>query len=113
MARAPGAELLQNPAVDLVVGTQKFHRVADYLDQLDLGKPYRIVDVAEEPGSESTIKDHLQPQVTAFVSIMQGCDMYCTFCIVPYTRGTERSRPITEIVDEVRRLVDAGEGGHF
>ena len=108
MAQSRGAELLENPAVDLVVGTQKFHKVADYLDQLELGTPYQIVDVAEEPGSESTIKDHPQPGVTAFVSIMQGCDMYCSFCIVPYTRGTERSRPIAEIVDEVRRLVDAG-----
>ncbi len=108
MAQSRGAELLQNPAVDLVVGTQKFHKVADYLDQFDLSTPYRIVDVAEESGSESTIKDHVQPQVSAFVSIMQGCDMYCSFCIVPYTRGTERSRPIAEIVDEVRRLVDAG-----
>jgi tRNA-2-methylthio-N6-dimethylallyladenosine synthase len=46
--------------------------------------------------------------VTAFVSIQQGCDMYCSFCIVPYTRGTERSRSVSEIVDEVRQLVDAG-----
>ena len=117
MAQSRGAELLQNPAVDLVVGTQRFHHVPDYLDQLiaseDLEQPFRIVDVAEEQGSESTIKDHVlgtngDRQVTAFVSIMQGCDMYCSFCIVPYTRGTERSRPIPEIVDEVRRLVDAG-----
>src|ERR1041384_2023309 len=113
MAQSRGAELLQNPAVDLVVGTQKFHKVADYLEELELRAPYRIVDVEEEPGSESTIKDHVlgtngDRQVTAFVSIMQGCDMYCTFCIVPYTRGTERSRPVPEIADEVRRLVDAG-----
>ena len=108
MAQSRGAELLENPAVDLVIGTQKFHKVADYLDQHDLATPYRIVDVAEEPGSESTIKDHLWTQTTAFVSIMQGCNMYCSFCIVPYTRGAERSRPIPEIVEEVRRLVDAG-----
>jgi tRNA-2-methylthio-N6-dimethylallyladenosine synthase len=130
MAQSRGAELLQNPAVDLVVGTQKFHKVADYLDQVFCrasaplavattaagdapALQYRFVDIAEEPGSESTIRDHVlgtngDRQVTAFVSIMQGCDMYCSFCIVPYTRGTERSRPITEIVDEIRRLVDAG-----
>jgi tRNA-2-methylthio-N6-dimethylallyladenosine synthase len=120
MAQSRGAELLQNSAVDLVVGTQRFHHVPDYLDRLfaareddDLKQPFRVVDVAEEQGSESTIKDHVlgtngDRQVTAFVSIMQGCDMYCTFCIVPYTRGTERSRPIPEIVDEVQRLVDQG-----
>jgi tRNA-2-methylthio-N6-dimethylallyladenosine synthase len=132
MAQSRGGELLRTPGVDLVVGTQKFHKVADYLDQLtgragcpqpaEIARttrrgtetaPYQIVDVAEEAGSESTIRDHIlgtngDRQVTGFVSIMQGCDMYCTFCIVPYTRGTERSRQIPEIVDEVRRLVDAG-----
>lgn len=113
MAQSRGDELLKNPAVNLVIGTQKFHKIADYLDDMELRAPYQIADVAAEAGSESTIKDHVlgtngDRQVTAFVSIMQGCDMYCTFCIVPYTRGTERSRPIAEIVDEVRRLVDHG-----
>jgi tRNA-2-methylthio-N6-dimethylallyladenosine synthase len=130
MAQSRGAALVQNqPAVDLVVGTQRFHHVPDYLDQLferkekpgtdaansddDLRKPFRIVDIADEAGSESTIRDHVlgtngDRQVTAFVSIMQGCEMYCTFCIVPYTRGNERSRPIAEIVDEVRQLVNQG-----
>jgi tRNA-2-methylthio-N6-dimethylallyladenosine synthase len=120
MAQSRGAELVQNAAVDLVVGTQRFHHVPDYIDQLvaakesdDLKQPFRIVDVEEERGSESAIRDHVlgtngDRQVTAFVSIMQGCDMYCTFCIVPYTRGTERSRPIAEIVDEVQRLVSQG-----
>ena len=117
MAQSRGEELLDNPAVDLVVGTQRFHRVPDYLDQLlaseDLEQPFRVVDIAEEPGSESTIRDHVlgtngDRQVVAFVSIMQGCDMYCTFCIVPYTRGKERSRPIAEIVGEVERLVAHG-----
>jgi len=128
MAQARGASLLQKlPHVDLVVGTQKFHRVADYVEEL-IGKkssksrPYRaahraiddlrfsIVDVADEPGSQSTIRhQQLAPnQATAFVSIMQGCNMHCTFCIVPQTRGVERSRSIDEIVSEVRDLVARG-----
>jgi tRNA-2-methylthio-N6-dimethylallyladenosine synthase len=128
MAQARGASLLKNlPHVDLVVGTQKFHRVADYVEEL-VGKKssksrphsaahraiddlrFSIVDVADEPGSQSTIRDqHLAPnQATAFVSIMQGCNMHCTFCIVPQTRGVERSRSIDEIVREVRDLVAHG-----
>jgi tRNA-2-methylthio-N6-dimethylallyladenosine synthase len=137
MAQARGGELLKGlPHVDLVVGTQKFHCVADYVEELVAKKRIRtsenaqrptpnaqcrtqnrmddlrfsIVDVAEEAGSQSTIHDQkLTPrQATAFVSIMQGCNMHCTFCIVPQTRGSERSRSIAEIVSEVRDLVSRG-----
>jgi len=119
MAQARGAALLKNlPHVDLVVGTQKFHRVADYVDDALERKRTRrmddprfsIVDVDEEAGSQSTIRDQqLTPkQATAFVSIMQGCNMHCTFCIVPQTRGAERGRTINEIAGEVRELVSRG-----
>src|SRR5437016_11272119 len=119
MAQARGAALLKNlPHVDLVVGTQKFHRVADYVDDALERKRTRrmddprfsIVDVDEEAGSQSTIRNQqLAPkQATAFVSIMQGCNMHCTFCIVPQTRGGERSRSIVEIVGEVHGLVSRG-----
>jgi tRNA-2-methylthio-N6-dimethylallyladenosine synthase len=71
---------------------------------------FSLVDVEEEAGSQSTIRDQqLMPrQATAFVSIMQGCNMHCTFCIVPQTRGAERGRSIDEIVAEVRDLVSRG-----
>src|SRR5256714_5804665 len=119
MAQARGASLLKNlPHVDLVVGTQKFHRVADYVDDALEKKLTRamddprfsIVDIEEEPRSQSTIRDQqLAPsQATAFVSIMQGCNMHCTFCIVPQTRGAERSRSIDDIVSEIRDLVSRG-----
>jgi tRNA-2-methylthio-N6-dimethylallyladenosine synthase len=119
MAQSRGSTLLDDvPHLDLVVGTQKFHRVADYVDQAIERKwaarfedvRFSIVDVDEEADSQSTIRDHIlgKRQVTAFVSIMQGCNMHCTFCIVPYTRGHERSRPLQEIVCEVKALVDEG-----
>lgn len=119
MAQSRGAELLKtSPHVDLVVGTQKFHRVADYVDDLLKSRldalmddeRRAIVDVDEEEGSQNTIREHAlrEQQATAFVSIMQGCNMHCTFCIVPSTRGSERSRPIDEIVEEVRGLVAKG-----
>src|SRR5438094_449208 len=119
MAQVRGASLLKNlPHVDHVVGTQKFHRVADYVDDAlerkwtrAMDDPrFSIVDVDEEPGSQSTIRhQQLAPkQATAFVSIMQGCNMHCTFCIVPQTRGTERGRAIEEIIAEVRELVSRG-----
>jgi len=119
MAQARGESLLQtSPHVDLVVGTQKFHRVADYVHDLlqarqhelidDVRRP--IVDTEEEAGSQSTIREQELEvgQATAFVSIMQGCNMHCAFCIVPQTRGSERGRPIAEIVAEVRSLAERG-----
>jgi tRNA-2-methylthio-N6-dimethylallyladenosine synthase len=114
MAQSRGQELIDRlPDVDLVLGTQKFHRAADYLDELLAGGRDKIVDVAAEQGSEATIREHLlngsaKKSVTAFVSIMQGCNQYCTFCIVPYTRGEERSRTIPDIVAECRQLVSQG-----
>src|SRR5215469_3344414 len=114
MAQSRGKELIDKlPDVDLVIGTQKFHRTADYLDEILAGRRDKIVDVAAEEKSEATIREHLlngsaQKSVTAFVSIMQGCNQYCTFCIVPYTRGEERSRGIRDIVAECRELVSRG-----
>lgn len=114
MAQSRGKELVDKlPDVDLVLGTQKFHRAAEYLDEILAGKRERIVDVAAEEKSEATIREHLlngksKKDISAFVSIMQGCNQYCTFCIVPYTRGEERSRTIPDIVAECRELVAGG-----
>ena len=122
MAQSRGDELVKDIGhVDLVVGTQKFHKVADYVDELVQRKiamrerlmddaRFSIVDVEEEAGSQETIREHVlkEKQATAFVSIMQGCNMHCTFCIVPSTRGAERSRRIEEVVVEVRTLVERG-----
>jgi tRNA-2-methylthio-N6-dimethylallyladenosine synthase len=126
MAQNRGSEILERlPDVDLVIGTQKFHQVPGYLDNIraarEAGLPIgsSIVDIAEEAGSQNTIRDHLEPeaegegadatpQVSAFVSIQQGCNMDCAFCIVPKTRGDERSRPMEDIVAECRSLAARG-----
>jgi tRNA-2-methylthio-N6-dimethylallyladenosine synthase len=114
MAQSRGQELIDRlPDVDLVVGTQKFHRTAEYLDEILSGKREKVVAVEAEAKSEGTIREHLlngngKKAVSAFVSIMQGCNQYCTFCIVPYTRGEERSRTIADVVAEGRELVARG-----
>ena len=119
MAQSRGQQLIdQLPDVDLVIGTQKFHRTADYLDEILAGKREKVVDTwrragerGDDQGAFALWRERRRsrpPQVTAFVSIMQGCNQYCTFCIVPYTRGEERSRSIAEIVEECRELVRRG-----
>ncbi len=119
MAQSRGADLLKEvPHLDLVAGTQKYHRVVDHVEEIIRKKEeaqmddlrFPIVDTEEETESQNTIRDHLDKDyaVSEFVSIMQGCNMKCTFCIVPYTRGGERGRPIPEIVEECRRLADHG-----
>ena len=114
MAQSRGQELIDRlPDVDLVLGTQKFHRTAEYLDDLFARRRDKVVDVDAEEDSEAKIREHVlngngTKAVTAFVSIMQGCNQYCTFCIVPYTRGEERSRSIPDIVAECRELVARG-----
>ena len=121
MAQNRGAALLEQlPDLDLIIGTQKFHQVPGHLDNLraarEAGVPVgeTIVDIAEEAGSQNTIRDHTEAgageerKVTAFVSIQQGCDMDCSFCIVPKTRGDERSRPMDDIVAECRELAERG-----
>ena len=119
MAQARGNALFDGmPHLDLVAGTQKFHRVADYVEELlekkrtrRMDDPrYSICETGEEAGSAETIRSHelKSRQATAFVSIMQGCNMHCTFCIVPQTRGAERSRSIEEIAREVQELVGRG-----
>lgn len=117
MAQNRGQDILDRlPDLDLIVGTQKFHQVPDHLDsiiqtlQAQGPFPKTIIDLDEEEGSQDTIRDHLPEKlnVSAFVSIMQGCNMNCAYCIVPTTRGQERARPIESILEEVRELASQG-----
>jgi len=104
------------PDLDLLAGTHKFHRIPDHLDHIIASmngqgpRATTVVDLDEEEGAHNKIRDHISGvrQVSAFVSIMQGCNMNCSFCIVPKTRGSERCRSIEDIVDEVRELTAQG-----
>jgi len=124
MAQSRGEELFELiPHLDMVTGTRKYHKVFAYVDGILRRRLERrmddpalsfegqcVCDIADEEGSQNTIRDHLadRPRPTAFVSIMQGCNMKCSFCIVPDTRGSERARPISQIVEEVRSLAESG-----
>ncbi|RUW36745.1 MULTISPECIES: tRNA (N6-isopentenyl adenosine(37)-C2)-methylthiotransferase MiaB [unclassified Mesorhizobium] len=113
VAQAEGAEIIRRaPAVDLVIGPQTYHRLPDVLARVRGGGKIVETDYAVEDKFE-----HLpQPRraevakrgVTAFLTVQEGCDKFCTFCVVPYTRGSEVSRPVAQIVAEARRLAEAG-----
>ena len=116
MAQNRGSDLLHEvQGVNLIVGTQKFHRISEYLDEIltknSKGDFSSVIDLEEEEGSQHKINQHVSSElnkVSAFVSIMQGCNMNCSFCIVPKTRGSERYREMDEICDEIKILRDRG-----
>jgi tRNA-2-methylthio-N6-dimethylallyladenosine synthase len=112
VAQAEGDEIMARaPAVDLVVGPQSYHRLPDLVAK---AQDQRVIDTEfpEEdkfahlpaPKREITIKRGL----TAFLTVQEGCDKFCSFCVVPYTRGTEVSRPVAQILKEARALAEAG-----
>jgi tRNA-2-methylthio-N6-dimethylallyladenosine synthase len=113
VAQAEGEEIIRRaPAVDLVVGPQSYHRLPGLLARA--AHDGRAVDT-EFPAEDKF--DFLRPPspqatrsrgVAAFVTVQEGCDKFCTFCVVPYTRGAETSRPVDKIVGEVERLAAAG-----
>jgi len=113
VAQAEGDEILRRaPAVDLVVGPQTYHRLPAVVRKARAGEKVIETDYAQEDKF-----DHLpQPDrkivrargVTAFLTVQEGCDKFCTFCVVPYTRGSEVSRPVAQILAEAQRLVEGG-----
>ena len=109
MAQNRGSSLFKElPGLSLVAGTQKFHQIPDLLAKTSTQR--QVIDLSDENGSQNEIKHHVSKGngPTAFVSIMQGCNMNCSFCIVPKTRGAERYRPMKEILDEIYQLSDNG-----
>jgi tRNA-2-methylthio-N6-dimethylallyladenosine synthase len=113
VAQAEGKEILRRAsAVDLVVGPQSYHRLPALLERVAQGET--VIDT-EFPVEDkfSVLKAPTRAAtrargITAFVTVQEGCDKFCTFCVVPYTRGIEVSRPVASIVTEIERLADAG-----
>jgi tRNA-2-methylthio-N6-dimethylallyladenosine synthase len=110
VAQAEGAEIVRRaPAVDLVIGPQSYHRLPNLLAEVArTGKP--IIDTAfpDEDKFQALPPRQTPKAASAFLTVQEGCDKFCTFCVVPYTRGMEFSRPVASLTDEVRRLVDRG-----
>jgi tRNA-2-methylthio-N6-dimethylallyladenosine synthase len=113
LAQAEGAEILRRqPAVDVVVGPQSYHRLPELLREAE-GRP-GIVDT-DFPVEDKFSRLPTAPfdaiarrGAAAFVTVQEGCDKFCSFCVVPYTRGAEASRPVGAVIDEVARLASAG-----
>jgi tRNA-2-methylthio-N6-dimethylallyladenosine synthase len=113
VAQAEGAEILRrSPIVDLVLGPQNYHRLPDLLRRAESGE--RVVDtdfpVEDKFASlPAALRERTRSRgVTAFLTIQEGCDKFCAFCVVPYTRGAEFSRPVRQILAEAERLAEAG-----
>ncbi|WP_352710358.1 tRNA (N6-isopentenyl adenosine(37)-C2)-methylthiotransferase MiaB [Mesorhizobium sp. M0586] len=113
VAQAEGAEIIRrSPAVDLVIGPQTYHRLPDVLARVRGGEKIVETEYAIEDKFEHLPQpkraEMIKRGVTAFLTVQEGCDKFCTFCVVPYTRGSEVSRPVAQIVAEAERLADAG-----
>lgn len=114
VAQAEGEEMKRRaPYVDMIVGPQTYHRMPELVARADNGGPTQIeteFPVEDKFGSLPVAEKRktLARGPTAFLTIQEGCDKFCTFCVVPYTRGSEYSRPLSRIVEEAQSLVDAG-----
>jgi tRNA-2-methylthio-N6-dimethylallyladenosine synthase len=111
VAQAEGAEILERaPYVDIVFGPQAYHRLPEMVARALRASGEQVLDTSfpAEPKFDYLPETSAAPGVSAFLTVQEGCDRFCTFCVVPYTRGAEYSRPAAEIIVEARRLADAG-----
>ena len=108
VAQAEGAEISRRAReVDIVVGPQAYHKLPDMEDAVARSESTVDLDL---PGLDkfAVLPKRRKTGPTAFLTVQEGCDKFCTYCVVPYTRGAEISRPFAELVDEAKALVDAG-----
>lgn len=111
VAQAEGEEMARRaPLVDLVFGPQTYHRLPQMLDRVRAGEQVIETALATAPkfGALDALEAPANGTSTAFVSVQEGCDKFCTFCVVPYTRGAEYSRPAADVVAEIARLARTG-----
>ncbi|MEC8109806.1 MAG: tRNA (N6-isopentenyl adenosine(37)-C2)-methylthiotransferase MiaB [Pseudomonadota bacterium] len=111
VAQAEGEEITRRaPWVDIVVGPQTYHRLPELVSRIDPGARKRAVDTEfpEEVKFDQLPGEHAPRGPAAFLSVQEGCDKFCAFCVVPYTRGAEYSRPAAGILEEASRLVASG-----
>nr|WP_274630495.1 tRNA (N6-isopentenyl adenosine(37)-C2)-methylthiotransferase MiaB [Mesorhizobium shangrilense] len=113
VAQAEGQEIIRrSPVVDLVIGPQTYHRLPDAVRRVRSGEKVVETDYAIEDKFEHLPQPRkaevIKRGVTAFLTVQEGCDKFCTFCVVPYTRGSEVSRPVAQIIAEAEKLADAG-----
>ncbi|HXC88821.1 MAG TPA: tRNA (N6-isopentenyl adenosine(37)-C2)-methylthiotransferase MiaB [Stellaceae bacterium] len=111
VAQAEGAEIRRRaPYVDLVFGPQAYHRLPEMVALAERAGGAGVVDTSfpEEPKFDRLSRLRPGQGVAAFLTVQEGCDKFCTFCVVPYTRGAEYSRPVAQILDEARQLVAGG-----
>src|SRR6476661_1473963 len=113
VAQAEGREIIRRAgAVDLVVGSQNYHRLPEMVARAQRGEKVIDTDFPVEDKFDvlaAPKRDAIAKRgISAFVTVQEGCDKFCTFCVVPYTRGSEVSRPVAKIVDDVKRLTENG-----
>jgi tRNA-2-methylthio-N6-dimethylallyladenosine synthase len=113
VAQAEGSEIIRRaPVVDLVIGPTTYHRLPEALDRVRSGQKVVETDYAVEDKFEYLPQINREKTisrgVTAFLTVQEGCDKFCSFCVVPYTRGSEVSRPLSQILMEAEKLVEAG-----
>ena len=108
VAQAEGEEIMARaPAVSMVVGPQAYHRLPDMLDRAVKGERATDTDMPAI-AKFAALPERRRVTPNAFLTVQEGCDKFCTYCVVPYTRGAEISRPYRDLVTEARKLVDAG-----
>ena len=111
VAQAEGEEIARRaPWVDVIVGPQAYHTLPELVSKLDPSSRHAVMntDFPVEDKFDFLPEEHTPRGPAAFLSVQEGCDKFCTFCVVPYTRGAEFSRPVKSIMDEAKRLIASG-----